>query len=253
MDKLIYNPLATVREQAVVRQALVHEMSNVSTTGFKRSFQSVLKSVKFEDPGFDTRYQAQATYRDRIDLKPGAMIATGRALDVAMLGSTVLGVQGADGQAAFTRRGDLRLNAAGQLETGSGHLVLGEAGPLSLPAGFDVTITRDGQVFARDPAQVGVAVGAPVGRLRLRDAADTPLSRREDGLYQVDGQPPGADLPAGLGTPAVEPRMLEGSNVSAIDVMTRLIDHARSFEAQIRVIKEMKDLDANGATMMKQG
>jgi flagellar basal-body rod protein FlgF len=47
--------------------------------------------------------------------------------------------------------------------------------------------------------------------------------------------------------------MLEGSNVSAIDVMTRLIDHARSFEAQIRVIKEMKDLDANGATMMKQG
>ena len=39
MDKLIYNPLATVREQAVVRQALVHEMSNVATTGFKRSFQ----------------------------------------------------------------------------------------------------------------------------------------------------------------------------------------------------------------------
>jgi flagellar basal-body rod protein FlgF len=253
MDKLIFNPLATVREQAVVRQAIVHELSNVSTVGFKRSFQVALRSLKFERDGFDTRYQAQATYADRIDLKPGALMATGRPLDVAMLGSTVLAVQASDGQAAFTRRGDLRVNATGQMETGSGELVLGEAGPLSVPAGFDITISADGQVFARDPAQAGVAAAAPVGRLRLRDAGDTPLNRREDGLFQVTGQPPGADLPADQGRPAVQPRALEGSNVGAVDVMTRMLDHARSFEAQIRVIKEMKDLDASGASMMRQG
>ena len=251
MDKLIYNPTATLREQAVVRQGLVHELSNVSTTGFKRSFQVALRSIKFEREGFDTRYQAQATYRDRVDLRPGAMIATGRSLDIAMLGGTVLGVQAADGQAAFTRRGDLQLNAAGQLQTGSGEVVLGEAGPLSVPAGFDIAITGDGQVFARDPAQVGPGLGTAVGRLRLRDATDTALSRRTDGLFQVDGQPPGADLPAGVGAPAVRSRMLEGSNVSPVEAMTRLIDHSRSFEAQVRIIKEMKDLDTSGASMMK--
>lgn len=253
MDKLIFNPLATLREQATVRQAIVHELSNVATVGFKRSFQTALRSLKFERDGFDTRYQPQATYTDRIDLKPGALMATGRALDVAMLGSTVLAVQAADGQQAFTRRGDLRVNATGQIETGSGQLVLGEAGPLSVPPGFDVTITADGQVFARDPGQVGVAAPAAVGRLRLREAGDTPLSRREDGLFQVTGQPPGADLPAGTGAPAVQPRALEGSNVGAVDAMTRMLDHTRSFEAQIRIIKEMKDLDASGASMMRQG
>ena len=148
MDKLIFNPLATLREQAVVRQAIVHELSNVATVGFKRSFQTALRSLKFEREGFDTRYQAQALYSDRIDLKPGPLMATGRPLDVAMVGNTVLTVQGADGQAAYTRRGDLRVNATGQVETGSGALVLGEAGPLSVPAGFDITITLDGQVFA---------------------------------------------------------------------------------------------------------
>ena len=253
MDKLIFNPLATLREQAVVRQAIVHELSNVATVGFKRSFETALRSLKFERDGFDTRYQAQALYSDRIDLKPGALMATGRPLDVAMVGTTVLTVQAADGQPAYTRRGDLRVNAAGQVETGSGALVLGEAGPLSVPAGFDITITIDGQVLARDPGQVGVAAPAVVGRLRLRDAAETPLSRREDGLFQVAGQPPGTELPAGAGTVAVQPRALEGSNVGAVDAMTRMIDHARSFETQIRVIKEMKELDASGASMMRQG
>ena len=253
MDKLIFNPLATLREQAVVRQGIVHELSNVSTVGFKRSFQAALRSLKFEGEGFDTRYQAQVTSGDRIDLKPGVLMATGRALDVAMLGNTVLAVQAADGQSAYTRRGDLRVNAAGQVETGSGDLVLGEAGPLSVPAGFDITITTDGQVFARDPAQADVAAPAAVGRLRLRDAGQTPLSRREDGLFQVADQPPGAELPAGVGTASVQPRALEGSNVGPIDAMTRMIDHARSFETQVRVIKEMKELDASGASMMRAG
>lgn len=253
MDKLIFNPLATVREQAVVRQALVHELSNVATVGFKRSFQVALRSLKFEREGFDTRYQAQATYTDRVDLAPGAMMVTGRPLDVALLGKTVLAVQAADGQTAYTRRGDLRVGVSGQVETGSGELVLGEDGPLSVPAGFDISITADGQVLARDPGQAGLATATAVGRLRLRDARDTPLSRRDDGLFQVTGQPPGTELAAGEGTPAIQTRVLEGSNVGAVEAMTRMIDHARSFEAQIRVIKEMKDLDASGASMMRQG
>ena len=36
-----------------------------------------------------------------------------------------------------------------------------------------------------------------------------------------------------------------------IEAMTRLIDHSRSFETQIRIIKEMKGLDESGASMMR--
>jgi flagellar basal-body rod protein FlgF len=33
--------------------------------------------------------------------------------------------------------------------------------------------------------------------------------------------------------------------------MTRLIDHSRSFEMQIRMIKETKGIDESGASMMR--
>ena len=60
-----------------------------------------------------------------------------------------------------------------------------------------------------------------------------------------------AALAAGATVVGVIPQALEGSNVSAIEAMTRLIDQSRSFETQIRIIKETKGLDESGATMMK--
>ena len=152
---------------------------------------------------------------------------------------------------AFTRRGDLKVNAQGQMENGSGHLVMGAGGPITVPPGMMVTINPDGTVFARDPAQTGPAASVFIDQLRLRDGADVKLTRRQDGLFKVDGQPDGADIAMGNKQPKLIPQALEGSNVSAIEAMTRLIDQSRSFETQIRIIKETKTLDESGASMMK--
>ena len=38
MDRLIFTSNGTINAQAMVRTALVNEMANVSTVGFKRSF-----------------------------------------------------------------------------------------------------------------------------------------------------------------------------------------------------------------------
>ena len=90
-----------------------------------------------------------------------------------------------------------------------------------------------------------------VGQLRLRDASSVSLSRREDGLFKVSEKPDGTDIALTESLPKVIPQALEGSNVSAVEAMTRLIDHSRSFETQIRIIKEMKGLDESGSSMMK--
>jgi flagellar basal-body rod protein FlgF len=87
--------------------------------------------------------------------------------------------------------------------------------------------------------------------LRLRDSTDVTLGRRLDGLYQIDGKDPGTDIPVGTTPLKVIPQALEGSNVNAIEAMTRLIDQSRSFETQIRIIKETKGLDESGASLMK--
>jgi flagellar basal-body rod protein FlgF len=251
MDRLVFTSNATIKEQATARQVLVNDLANVSTVGFKSSYDVALQSVKVEGAGFDSRFQAQTVSRGIIRMDPGAVMATGRPMDVALAGTGVLTVQAPNGDLAFTRRGDLKVNIQGQLENGSGHLVLGEGGPITIPPGLMVNINPDGTIYARDPAQVGPVADVLIDRLRLRDVTGVSLGRRADGLFKVSEKPDGTDIAMTDQLPKVIPQALEGSNVSAIEAMTRLIDHSRSFETQIRIIKEMKGLDESGASMMK--
>jgi flagellar basal-body rod protein FlgF len=251
MDRLVFTSNATIKEQATARQVLVNDLANLSTVGFKSSYDVALQSVKVEGAGFDSRYQAKTISRDLIRMDPGPVMVTGRPLDVAMAGSTVLTVQATNGELAFTRRGDLKVNIQGQLENGSGHLVLGEGGPITIPPGLLVNVNPDGTIYARDPAQVGPNPGVLIDRLRLRDVTGVSLGRRSDGLFKVSEKPDGTDIAVTDRLPQVIPQALEGSNVSAIEAMTRLIDQSRSFETQIRIIKEMKGLDESGSSMMK--
>ena len=251
MDKLVFTSNSTIKEMAIARQVLVNDVANVSTVGFKSSYDVALQSVKVQGVGFDTRIQAQAVARDLIRLEPGAVMATGRPLDIAIAGRAVMAVQAPNGDMAFTRRGDLKVNIQGQLETGKGHLVMGEGGPINVPPGLMVSINPDGSVYARDPNQVGPAASVLIDQLRLRDASETPLSRRADGLFDVADKPAGTDITNGAETPQVIPQALEGSNVNAIEAMVRLMDHSRSFETQMKIIKETKSLDESGSSMMK--
>ena len=251
MDRLVFTSNATIKEQATARQVLVNDLANVSTVGFKSSYDVALQSVKVEGPGFESRFQVQSIARDLLRMDPGPIMATGRPLDVAMAGTTVLTVQAPNGDLTFTRRGDLRVNIQGQLENGSGHMVLGDSGPITIPPGFLVNITPDGNVFAKDPAQVEPVPDLLIDRLRLRDSTGVSLARREDGLFKISEKPDGTDLELTERLPQLIPRALEGSNVSAIEAMTRLIDQSRSFETQVRVIKGMKGLDESGTSMMK--
>ena len=93
--------------------------------------------------------------------------------------------------------------------------------------------------------------GQQVGQILLRDASKQPLVRRPDGLFTPLSLPPGSDFPTGPEPIVITSSSLEGSNVNAVYGMTRLIDQARSFEAQIRAIKQAKDLDESSATLMK--
>lgn len=251
MDKLVFTSNATITEMAMARQVLVNDLANVSTVGFKSSYDVALQAVKVQGAGYDTRVQAQAVARDLIRLEPGAVMATGRPLDIVMADRAVLAVQAPNGDMAFTRRGDLKVNIQGQLETGNGHLVMGEGGPINVPAGLMVSINTDGSVYARDPNQVGPAPSVLIDQLRLRDASTTPLARRSDGLFDVAEKPAGTDITNGTAVPRVIPQALEGSNVNAIEAMVRLMDHSRSFETQMKIIKETKTLDESGSSMMK--
>jgi flagellar basal-body rod protein FlgF len=184
-------------------------------------------------------------------MRPGVIIKTGRDLDIAMDDQAVMGVTAPNGELAFTRRGDLKLNGSGALEMGTGALVRGQGGgPITIPPGFFVRISKDGSVFATNPAQAGVAAPVLIDRILLRDASQVNLERREDSLYRVVGKP-NEDIPVTGKLVSLTPETLEGSNVNAMEVMVKLMDQSRSFEMQVNVIKQSKDVDESGGSMMR--
>ena len=251
MDRLAFNAAAAINEQRLARQMITHELANVVTVGFKTSFEVAMSAIKVEGAGLSTRMQPQSVSMDIIQLRPGEVITTGRNLDISMNEETVLGVTAPNGQLAFTRRGDLKVNSAGVLEDALKHVVRGEGGgPITIPPGLTITINSDGTIFAADPAQTGAVPQTLIGRLLLRDASTTQLERRDDGLFGPMGKL-GADVTGGPKLPSLTAGALEGSNVNAMMAMVKLMDQSRSFEHQVRNIKESKNADEAGATMLK--
>jgi flagellar basal-body rod protein FlgF len=140
------------------------------------------------------------------------------------------------------------------LENGSFHPVLSDDGvPITIPRGFDVQITREGDVYARDPAQPAPAAQVLVGRLMLRDASQVVFQRRPDSLYtpQQEFRLANGGFKPGPNQPIIAVGALESSNVNPVTAMVKLIDFSRSYETQVRTIKEAKSLDESAASMLR--
>ena len=252
MERLAFNSSAAITEMRLARQVLANEMANMTTTGFKRSFEVSMKAFKADGGGFDSSFQPQAAHMDFIQLKPGPLIATGRDLDIHLNDHTVLGVQAPNGETAFTRRGDVQVSVDGVLQTGNGHPVMGEGNtPITVSPDLKVSIADDGGVYVSNPSQPGIQTQELVGNLMLRDASETPLTRREDGLFKAHDKPSGSDFASGPMKVSVISQALEGSNVNPQEAMVKLIEQARMFEQQVRMVKSSHDNDQAGASMMK--
>ena len=226
MDRLIYLAMSGAKATMQRQDTLANNLANASTTGFRAEMQA-FRAVPVRGDGASTRvYALESTIG--YDAQSGVVQATGRNLDVAMKGNAWLAVQSLDGTEAYTRAGVLEVNAEGQLVTPSGLPVLGDGGPITLPANATVEIASDGTVSAT----VGNGKPQPVGRLKLV-TPEAPMNRGPDGLFRGAE---GADLDADP-TARLQSGALEGSNVSAVETMVAMISAARQFEQQMKMLQ----------------
>ena len=120
-----------------------------------------------------------------------------------------------------------------------------------VPAGNLITVSPDGTVFAQLPTDPEAAAIA-IGQLMLRDASETQLVRRPDGLFEPRAEAfKGQDFPTGPKPVSVSPGMLEGSNVNPVATMVKMLDFSRQFEMQLKLVKETQSIDEAGSTMMR--
>ena len=244
MDRMIYLSMSGAKATMQRQELISHNLANVSTVGFRAEMQA-FRAVPVRGDGATTRAYALETTTGYND-QAGVIQTTGRALDVAMKGNAWLAVQGNDGTEAYTRNGQLDINAEGLLMTMNGLTVLGDGGPINVPQGQEVAIAADGTVSAKPPGTAGRPT--PIGRLKLVTPEEK-LTRGADGLFRGgDGELP-ADPNARVAEGA-----LEGSNVSAVEAMVSMISASRQFEQQMKLIQTaerqertaQKLLSANG-------
>ena len=253
MDRLVFTANMAMSEYRLDRQNMTHELANVSTPGFKKAFQLANRAIRTEGDGFDTRYLPRAVTSPLVDLAPGPRIVTNKPLHIAMNNKTVLPVLADNGDVAWTRRGDMALDPEGFLRTQGGQVVLDDSlQPIQLPQGsVSYRITTDGTITGFDPAAPasGFEVLAVLG---IQDATGVDLARREDGLFKPMNNTPDQQIfEPGGGVASVTSGAIEGSNVSTVHTLVRFIDHMRSFEMQTKMIREMKDNDTSGESMLK--
>ncbi|EWH02919.1 flagellar basal body rod protein FlgF, partial [Halomonas sp. BC04] len=152
----------------------------------------------------------------------------------ALEGDAWIAVQGDDGAEAYTRRGDLQVDGDG-LVTLVGRPVIGDGGPIIVPLGSSISVGADGTLSGYGEGETPEAL-VDMGRIKLV-TPEQALLRGDDGLFRpapnADGEV--AALPADENA-RVASGALEGSNVSAIEAMVSMIDVARRYEMQMKVI-----------------
>lgn len=174
-------------------------------------------------------------------MTPGQMDYTSRPLDVALQQDGWLAVQTADGSEGYTRNGAIQVSPTGEL-TIQGHPVIGEAGPIAVPEGSEVTIAADGTISALNHGDPANTV-APVGRLKLVKATGLEVQRGDDGMFRLTRAAQatrGATLQADPSI-RVMSGVLEGSNVKPVAAMSDMIANARRFEMQMKIISSVDD------------
>jgi flagellar basal-body rod protein FlgF len=244
MDRLIYIGLSAMRAVQTRQTVIANNLANASTTGFRAEMVSV-RPLWLNGPGLPDRAMASGEI-PAADMTSAPTNMTGRPLDIALNGDTMLAVQAPDGEEGYTRRGDLQLSASGLLMTGDNHPVLGEGGPITLPPADSIRIDKDGTVWIVPP---GGDANAPqkVDRLKLAAPAGSIVTKALDGLFRV---PNGGVLP-GDPEASLTAGALEDSNVNATAALTEMIDASRAWETQIKLMATGRDLDTSTAALMK--
>lgn len=242
MDRLIYTAMTGAKHILEQQATTSHNLANATTTGFRAQLDS-FRAVPVLGEGMPTRaFVVDATVGT--DFSPGSMQSTGRELDVAIQGKGWLVVQKDDGSEVFARHGSLKVSENGVLQTQAGMNLLGDGGPITIPPDVSIAIGNDGTVSSIPSGSKPNAVQI-LGRLKLVNPPEENLVRGDDGLFKTkDGATVDADALV-----SVAGGMLEGSNVNLVESMVSMINLARQFEMQMKLLTNAES-NANKASQI---
>jgi flagellar hook protein FlgE len=259
MLRSMYSGVSGMKGFQIKLDVIGNNIANVNTVGYKKSrviFQDMLSQniggvtapEEEERGGVNPRQVGLGTRVSAIDVvhTPGSPMSTGRLLDLAIEGDAfflVVPPGGADMEFPYlTRAGNFDVDAAGNLVTSNGYLVLGDGGaPIVIPPeivsievasnGDILGLNEEGEVELLDTLAVGF-VQNPAG---LRKIGGTMFEITANAVPDGDFEPTTLDEAEGRGAQIIS-GMLEMSNVDLTEEFTEMIIAQRGFQANSRII-----------------
>lgn len=236
-----------VQAQDAKLQAIANNLANVNTTGFKRDrvvFEDLFYQIE-RQPGAQTDTDTLAPSGVQLGngtrlvgtqkvFTTGSIQTTSQSLDVAITGGGFLQVQRPDGESAYTRAGQLQVNAQGRLVNAQGLPLLPEiVVPNSATA---ITIGENGLVSA---TVTGSTASTELGQIALASFINpTGLLALGDNLYQETAASgtPNEGVPGEGPLGKLKQGALEGSNVQVVEEMVEMIAAQRTYEMNTKVL-----------------
>ena len=244
MDRALYVAMTGATQTLKAQAVNSHNLANASTAGFKAEL-AAQQAVAVDGPLLATRVNTRLDGLG-FDASLGSIMQTGNPLDVALGADRWLAVQSPDGSEAYTRAGNLQVGSDGLLRNGAGHMVLADGGPVSVPPNSQIAIGGDGTVTVV-PLGQGPEAPATVARLKVVTAEAQQLQRGTDGLMRARA---GEELEPSSGA-VLTSGALEGSNVNLAESMVTMIQLARNFELQVKLMRSTEQNDQASSSLMR--
>lgn len=231
-----------------------NNLSNVNTTGFKKSrvdFQELLY-VSLRAPGVTTQtgYQVPTGLEVGHGVRPGGTLKlfgqgplqqTSNPLDMAIEGDGFFAVQLPDDSIAYTRDGSFKLDGEGRLVTTTGMRLIWGADAIPDDA-VQVFIASDGTVTALtgdgdEPEELGQITTWRFMNPAGLESIGSNMWKETVASGEAEEGTPGE---AAFGT--ILQRFLEGSNVQVVEEMVDLIVAQRAYEICSRAIQSSDEM-----------
>jgi flagellar basal-body rod protein FlgG len=235
-----------VQAQDAKLQAIANNLANVNTVGFKRD-RVVFEDLHYQVDSQPGAQSADNTVSNGVQLGNGTRLVgtqkvftngsiqtTSQQLDVAISGNGFLQVRRPNGDAAFTRAGQLQIDANGTLVNAQGLPLVPQ---ITVPNNATaITIAENGTVSATVPGQSApTEIGAltltgfinPAGLLAL---GENLFSETAASGAPTEGRPGDGALGK------LKQGALEGSNVQVVEEMVDMIAAQRTYEMNTKVL-----------------
>lgn len=241
MIKGLYSAASAMIANINREQALAHDVANLDTPGFKQVLTSLNDwentTVAVGDPNnpqVSVRYPGYLglgvkSAEDTTDFSQGALNPTSSLTDVAIDGNGFFRIKTPAGE-RYTRDGRFLRDSSGQLVTVDGYQVLDSSGAaIKLPEG-DPLINTDGTITIN---------GTTVAKLGLAGFKDpkAELTRDGENTYVAKNAPSDS---TNIG-PVVQ-SYLEASNADSTQIMTQMVQVARSYQAAQQMVSNQDEL-----------